>query len=400
LGLDFCGKVCERGGILARRDREREQPFDLALAKVSRFTNTPVDQVSQRLQEFLKQAKRSFEGRELDANSFAAVCTHIAGIGDRLPATFGDRFLFDSALIRGIGDDFGEGVALSRMIVPRHESDWGHERVSMPSEDLNFAHMMELIHLPGKDLLSEVDLLSYPWIIHELGHYILARHSDRFIPAFRDELKKTGANLRLGAIADRGQAKARAEKTLNDVFKFWSPTYDQQNWAHELTIDLMSLWSCGPAYLACFQDVVENSNLNPYELTEVHPPYAVRADALLKGAGQMRIGGFSLKLQQLSDSWQRSQWKNYRDNRFLALARPELVDGSLKVAFGLCRELKMPQCTAQRVANLSREAAKYNGDEIGLDLLLLAWFVYEEKGKDAFSSWEARVVEQLVKQIK
>jgi hypothetical protein len=385
---------------LARREREREQPLDSALAKVSRFTNTPLDQVGQRLQEFLKEAKRAFESRELDANSFAVVCKHIAGIADRLPSSFGDRFLFDSALIQGIGNDLGEEVALSRMIVPRHESDWGHERVTMPSEDRNSAHIMELIHLPGKDLLREVDLLSYPWIIHELGHYILARHSDRFIPAFADELKKTAAKLRLGAIADRGQAKARADKTLADVFKFWSPTHDQHNWAHELTIDLLSLWCCGPAYLACFFDVVENSTVNPYELTEGHPPYAVRADALLRGADQMGIARFGVRLEKLSNSWERSRWKHQRDSRFLALARPELVDASVKVGFALCRNLTIPQCTARRVADLAKKAAQYNGDEIGVDVLLLAWFVYEEKGNDAFSSWETKLLEQLMKQIR
>jgi len=385
---------------LARRDREREQPIDTALAKVSRLSQTPLDQVGQRLEDALKQAKRSFEARELDANSFAAVCTHIARMVDRLPASFEDRFLFDSALIRGIGDDLGSEVALSRMIVPRHESDWGYERVSMPSEDRTSAHMMELIHLPGKDRLSEVDLLSYPWIIHELGHYILGRHSDRFIPAFTEELKRTASKLRLGAIADRGQAKARADKTLSDVFKFWSPTYDQHNWAHELTIDLMSLWCCGPAYLACFVDVVDSSELNPYELTEGHPPYAVRADALLRATAQVNLGRFGLRLQRVSENWQRSRWKHERDNKFLALARPELVDACLKVAFAVCKDLKIPQCTAQLIADLNKKAAQYKGDEIGIELLLLAWFLYEEKGKDAFTSWEARTIEQLVKEIK
>ncbi len=392
-------KESAKGDIVARREREREQPFDSAVLKVSRFSSSPLRQISQKLQQFLIHAKCSFEGRQLDAASFATLCAHIAGITDRLPQSFGDRFHFDSALIRGIGEDWGGEVALSHMILPRYDSDWGHERLSMPSEDRTSAHMIELIHLPGQDRLSAVDLLSYPWIIHELGHYVLARHSDRFIPAFESELKKAAAKLRLGSIADRGQAKARADKMLDDLFKFWSPAYDQRNWAHELTIDLLSLWSCGPAYLACFQDVVERPDLNPYEVTEAHPPYAVRLDALLKGTAQMGLGSFSLSLQRLGDGWQRSRWKNHRDNHFLALARSELVDACLSVAFSLCRELTIPQCTPSRLAKVTGSLDHYKADEIGLDLLLFAWFVCEKRGKDAFSQWEARVVEQLVKEI-
>jgi len=305
---------------LPRRERLREQPFDAAFAKVSGVINSPLREIGEKLNQFLLLAKQSFEARRLDANSFAAASAHIAGLADRLPRSFGERFLFDSALIRGVGEDWGADVGLSHMIIPRHNSEWGHERVPMPSEDPNSAHVIELIHLPGQDRLSEVDLLSYPWVIHELGHYILTKHSDLFVPVFKAALEKVATKLRLASIADRGHSKARAQEMLNELFRFWSPSFDHRNWAHELTIDLISLWSCGPAYLACFHDVVERTDVNPYEVSETHPPYAVRSDALTKGAVQMGLARFAGNLEHLPKTWQRSRWKSHRDSKFLALA--------------------------------------------------------------------------------
>lgn len=389
----------ERDNSLPRREHEQDHAFDAALQKVSSLLSSPLNQIGQKLRDFLNEANRAFLAKELDQTTLATLAVHVADTVDRLPQSFGERFQFDSALIRSIGTDWGQDLGLSSMIMPRHQSTWGHERLSMPSEDRNYAHVVDVIHMPGPDDLGEVDLLAYPWIIHELGHYLLLRYNSHFVPIFKEELERILSNLRLASIADRGSAKAKAQKTLEQLAKLWTPSEGQRNWAHELAIDLISLWSCGPAYIACFQDAVERQNINPYEVTETHPPYAVRADALINGATQLGLQMFTGNLERLTDAWRHSQWKKHRDSRFLSLARPELIQSCTRVAFSFCESLKLAKCTPEIVDRLEESLASYNSGDMGLDLLLFAWFVFEKGGKKTYSEWESKVVRDLAQRI-
>ena len=175
---------------MPRRERFQDQSFQSALQKVTRLLNSPLKEVGQKLQDFLTQANGSFQADQLDEKSLAALAAQVGYIVDRLPPSFDERFEFDSALIRSIGEDWSKNVVLSSMIVPRHGSEWGHERLSMPSEDRNRAHVVDVIHMPGADRLQEVDLLDYPWIIHEMGHYLLLRYDSQFVPMFKEELER------------------------------------------------------------------------------------------------------------------------------------------------------------------------------------------------------------------
>ncbi len=384
---------------MARRERARDQDFKYALEKVTTLLGTPLDQVGLKLRDFLVQAQQSFQGDQLGLDAFSTLCARVAEIVERLPRSFGERFYFDSALIRGIGEEWGRKLKLSRMIIPIHGGMWGHTRVPMPSEDMISAHVVDLIHMPGRDQLQDVNLLDYPWIIHELGHYVLLQYDSSFIPLFRQELDQTIARLRLASIADRGSARVKAQNRVDELAKFWSPTHDQKNWAHELTIDMLSLLSCGPAYLASFCDVVEKPDLNPYEVTEMHPPYAVRADALVTTATQIGLADFTESLRRLCDNWRTGPWKSRRDNRFLCLASPELMESCRKLAFSLCDSLQLRKCTRERLNEITCLQERESLDEIGLDLLLLAWSVYEAKGEQAYLDWKLKVLDRLVKKV-
>jgi hypothetical protein len=318
---------------------------------------------------------------------------------DRLPQSFSERFQFDAALIKGIATDWGEDLALSSMIMPHHHSPWGHVRLPMPSENLNDAHVVDVIHMPGPDDLGEVDLLAYPWIIHEMGHYLLLRYSSNFVPVFKVELEGIVSNLRLASIADRGSASTKAHRILEQLARLWNPSHGQRNWAHELAIDLISVWTCGPAYLACFQDAVEKQSMNPYEVTETHPPFAVRADALITAAKRLGLQKYTGNLQRLTDEWRRPKWMNRRDSRFLSLARPELIKSCSNVALSFCESLNLARCTPEKLENLPQSLATYNSDDIGLDLLLFAWFIFEKKGGNEYSEWESKIVRELAQRV-
>jgi hypothetical protein len=242
-------------------------------------------------------------------------------------------------------------------------------------------------------------LLSYPWIIHEFGHYLLLRNEEPFISDFTSELTRTISDLRLASIADRGFARSRAQWTLEELTRLWTPSRDQHNWGHELTIDLIALWTCGPAYLACFVDAVEDPNINPYEITQSHPPYALRAEALMQGAELLGLSRYTTKLRHLTQSWQRSQWRKNLSNRFLALSRTELLRSCVNVGFSLCRSLKLVECNGSKVDRVFAQPVTRVPDDLGLDLVLCAWAVFEQKGKDDYFTWESKTVQDLAQAI-
>jgi hypothetical protein len=384
---------------LPRREREQSHGFDIAMQKASRLLGSPLNQIGKKLCDFLNDANRAFKARELDETSFSKLVSHVADTVDRLPQSFSERFQFDAALIKGIATDWGEDLALSSMIMPHHHSPWGHVRLPMPSENLNDAHVVDVIHMPGPDDLGEVDLLAYPWIIHEMGHYLLLRYSSNFVPVFKVELEGIVSNLRLASIADRGSASTKAHRILEQLARLWNPSHGQRNWAHELAIDLISVWTCGPAYLACFQDAVEKQSMNPYEVTETHPPFAVRADALITAAKRLGLQKYTGNLQRLTDEWRRPKWMNRRDSRFLSLARPELIKSCSNVALSFCESLNLARCTPEKLENLPQSLATYNSDDIGLDLLLFAWFIFEKKGGNEYSEWESKIVRELAQRV-
>lgn len=60
--------------------------------------------------------------------------------------------------------------------------------------------------------------------------------------------------------------------------RFRTSTPDHKNWVHEIAADLIALLIFGAAYLACFEDVLEDAALNPYGVAP--EPSAVRMHSL------------------------------------------------------------------------------------------------------------------------
>jgi hypothetical protein len=234
-------------------------------------------------------------------------------------------------------------------------------------------------------------------MIHELNHYAFLRYESLFIPAFKTELENVVRKLRLAAISDRGSARTRAQKHIDELAKFWTPRPDQKNWAHELAIDIASLWMCGPAYMACFHDLVEN--LNPYEITPTHPPCAVRAEALISASQDLGLEKYATNLKSLFEGWRTSPWKREYDNRYAALTRNDLIEASIKSAFHFCNSLDVPPCTGERVEELRKCLSKIGDDEIGINLLVQAWIQFENYGEKEYSAWERKVVADLAERI-
>lgn len=373
---------------LAQTQGDDLRPILLQLQAVAK---SPLHAIVAQLQPLLELAARSRDSEESHRQGLRELVRYTTHVLNRLPQRFGPRFGFDALQIATMREDVGRD-SFSGMLIPRYEQDWGHESVMMPAEN-GKSNVIDLILMPGQDRLGDVNLLSYPWLGHELAHNLLFRHDEAFCTDVSRELDKEVQKLKVGAMADRGSAHTKATRVAEELIRFWTPAPDHKNWAHEIAADCVALWIFGPAYLACFEDVLDPALLNPYELTQSHPPYSVRANALLEGA---RILGWNDDgLRKLMAGWADSKWRHSKSNRLRSLAMQELISACVSGAFKTCRTLGLTKCTPERLDQISGGRSTARHPEFGVDLVLEAYVMFEECGEQAYLDWQAAVVEKL-----
>lgn len=385
---------------MSRRTSSVDEVFQTTVEKLNALAGTPLLEINKKLSLDLEHAKASFLSKSLSEEGLANLCAYIRRFVDRLPQSFEKRFFFDAAFILALAKDFADGLPCSGMIVPRYGENWGHERLMMPwQKNAQRGHAVHLIHVSGRDQLKDVDLLDYPWMAHEWGHYIMLRHDSSFSPDFSSELDKIIKSLRLSAFADRGLAKHKSQRHIQELIGFWTPSADHRNWAHELSIDLLSLWTCGPAYLACFEDYLRKKRPNPYMIEQSHPPYSVRAEALIEGARQLGLGAYTSGLMGIVVEWDKSKWHVEKDNHFIGLDNQGIMKACIHAAFGFCGSLKLARCSADRLETIRSNAPKFDIPELGVDLLLMARTVFNEKGEEPYNRWERATVDHLASEV-
>jgi hypothetical protein len=267
----------------------------------------------------------------------------------------------------------------------------------MPSTDGRLAHSVNVIHLPGEDRLEDIDLLTYPFLCHELGHNLLFRHGDRFITAFREHLKLVLADVRRKTLGVRGASRQISEETTKQVHGYWNPTPNHYNWAHEIAVDAISLWLSGPAYLAALQDVMEEQGLDPRQLGQSHPPYAIRSRAVMAAAQKLDWSYYTGGIQALTDRW----WseREGQNNLLVACADPRLIDQAVSTALATCQTLSLPRCTSARLDAVERALKHGSPVDFGIDLILAAWVKGKELTETRYDEWQEVAVLDLLREI-
>jgi hypothetical protein len=387
---------------VARRSRDRQNQLQHQLVQVERrFQNSPLGEIGKMLAASISEVHNSAEAGSTLPEQAEKMAAYVASVLECLPDSFGDRFTFDAQLIGTLAVEYtGASVSLSKMLVPKPSETWGHQTVTMPSMDGKNAHTVDVLHLPGDDNPDDIDLLEYPFICHELGHNILFRNGDGFIAAFAEQLDAILLATKRQRLGIRGSAKQFADDTEAQVRKFWTATLDQFNWAHEIAVDVVAVWLCGPAYLAALQDVMEASDLNPFQLGQSHPPYDVRARALLDAAGQLGWSYYSGGIHALIEKWSSPARTGNRTNLHVACEDSGLVGGAVAAALNTCRSLSLPLCTAARIQAVDETLKKGEPIDFGTDLLIAAWATRRRVTPAEYEMWERSVVQRLLTDIK
>jgi len=127
-----------------------------------------------------------------ELNNFAELARPFDRIVDLFPATYGQRFYFDAVMIQASVDSLSnQQLTFNPMIVPLHSDKWGHQSLPMPSWSKTNIDMVDFVLFPGQDDVNEVNLLSYPFLLHELGHNILFKYDDPFRSGFKQTLEQS-----------------------------------------------------------------------------------------------------------------------------------------------------------------------------------------------------------------
>jgi hypothetical protein len=163
-----------------------------------------------------------------------------------------------------------------------------------------------------------------------------------------------------------------------------------------MTIDIITLWTCGPAYLAAFHDVVENPDINPPKIDENHPPYELRASTLIGVAERLGWNAHTGRLTQIMVDWRKSRWRSQRTNRYVAFANPDIVHACVDCALDTCERLALPRCTPERVSQIQGMLQQEEIPDFGSELLVAAWVMREQHGEAQYETWEKETIRKLL----
>ncbi|AMV24217.1 hypothetical protein VT84_07455 [Gemmata sp. SH-PL17] len=379
---------------MPRRSRDREDRLGQLLTQVERrFQNSPLEAIGRMLTGTLTEIRESALSNPTPDEAVTRIADYTSVFLRLLPSTFGERFTFDFNILSALVADCTQLSELPQSnYVPRPSSGWGHQIVRMPAAAGRSTPFFDLIHVPGEDNLSDVNLLEYPFACHELGHELLKKQGDGFRIAFSKSLDEVANGLQRQTLALQGSAKEIAAETIAGIRRFWTPTDDHFNWAHEIAVDIVALWTCGPAYIAALHDVMERPETNPYQLDQDHPPYELRAKALIEAAIPLGWSYYTGEYHNLLDAWTKSHWARGRANLYAACADTRLVTSSVEAALDACRSLLLPCCTPTILDSIRAKLSDQELPDLGLELITAAWLHRNGGTEEAYLEWEGNAI--------
>lgn len=386
---------------MRRRKRPHRDATHEMFQRLERVINSPFSAIGLELEAQLRIVRDSVTAGAQDSSLLKYVVSQTEATLEILPRNFGDRFWFDAEMIQSIKKSWNHQVQrLSNTIIPNYGSEWSHASSNIPSAPgSGQGKSINVIYIPGEDSLDDVDLLAYPFMCHELGHNLFFYNDALFVDCFKVELRKVAGSLRLRGLPDKGAAALRAGRLINEMQELWSPGFNHRNWAHETGMDIIALWTCGPAYLAIFQDVVQEGTKDPYLITQEHPPYAVRVEALIKTAERLGWSDYTRDLNRVVKEWRRSRWSTGLTNRYVALADSRLVDACVSCVLDACEKLSLPKCNAKEIERVRGLLRRGEVPAFGTELILAAWLVEQQKGESGFEQWKRATVRELAGSI-
>jgi hypothetical protein len=310
---------------------------------------------------------------------------------------FGNRFDVDAWMSSDICDRWSNSsVNLPRQIIPIYGSQWAYSLLPAPlSKERPVC--IYAVCFPGRSEISDLDLLEYPWLCHELGHHLLSRSGSNFAQNFKHHLDQFVKTAIRKATADSPSLRTKSLDRIQKLQKLWTPRSNTQDWAHELAADTIALWTCGPAFVAAMQHALATERIQPYEIVESHPPYELRLRMLLNLAENLDWGKYCSALKTTINHW-REGHPQFDMNEYSALADVSLAEECCSQIVKACRVWDLPLCTPEYLHRVQQKLEAGENLESAAEIILAAWSVYQ-KAPSASPAWEANFTAQLIKEL-
>lgn len=314
--------------------------------------------------------------------------------------TFGERFHVDSWLVGDLAAQWSaNGARLSKTIIPAYAQQWSYSLLPLVGDAKRAPLEIYVITFKGHDDLSAAKLLDYAWLAHELGHHLLAKAGANYSHGVLVELGQFTTSLMRKSLADSGELRVRTSQLVDSLRAYWTPTVNTNDWAHEIAVDVIALWTCGPAFLAAMQDVLEQDGVDPYEITFGHPPYEVRAKVLVEISEALGWEKQARPIASLLAKWKRDAKANQRTNSYVTLTADALSGACGSLALRACKEWGLPPCTPELVSSVTKKYEQGDSFDTAVEVILAAWLAYE-RSHDLYPGWEAQALKRLAEELK
>ena len=373
---------------MARRPQKSKNKYSQVQKRIEKLLNSPLSTLAVELKYLVKL-------KHLTDVEYEQIIKYVSKLLERLPEEFDPRFYFDAWMIRSIVESWSDNlIPNSGMIIPTHYGEWGYERIPIPtSSTVNSSFAMSFIYIPSE--VSEIPpLLDYPWLCHELGHHLLSlpKHKQMLFDKFQPHLEELISKLKIMSISDRGLAKIRSQATIDEINTKWR----NSKWVEELAIDVITLWACGPAYLAAFEDEHEKID-NPFIIESNHPPVELRTYAILHAARKLGWDKHLGKLEQIREGWYKEIPASL-GNKYRSLRNTELVTQCVAAALTYCKSVRIPRFKLEDLNKIRLNLELQNDFSNGIELIAAAWLVYYEN-EEYYDDWEKQTFNKLTDEI-
>jgi len=383
---------------MPRRIQDLQASITLTEERIKALDGTPLKQIGALLVDAIDTSSI-----EQNPDSIEPVLDYVISVLNRLPKPT-KRFYFDAYLIESISDAWSQGtVKCSRMIIPSYQNDWAYENVPLPyigkkSELTNSTKLqtIDFIYIRNKYRDERPNLLDYPWLFHELGHYLIERHGKSLFDSLIPIIEELTNTLHLRALADRDVARIRAKDIIDEIRKMWSPMSQFSRWTHEIAIDTIGLWSCGPAYLSSFY--ADHKDVVPFVITKDHPPVVIRTYALIESAKKLGWSGYTKPFISALKTWERSI-PDSEHNRYKTLRDKGLIDNYLTMICKYYFNLGVPRLEDKDIERISNQEVDMDSQTLTADLIVKAWLIQSEKDGVDYQAWEENVVNEITELV-
>lgn len=366
---------------------------DQLVDRVSELFNDPC---YHKIRDVMVQHAKLLEGQHIEG---VLAFTKWAQSFERiLVKTPGQRFHLDAWFASSVVADLGRVVPLGGMMVPFYLGEWCYFLPPQPRFKASNSRLIYGISFPGSDVLKDLHLLDYPWLFHETGHHLLDRADPQFFEPVRTALTGILRKERRRTSSSSPEVRAIVTDRLKRYERFWSPDIAVQNWTAEIFADVIAVWTCGPAFIASFSDNMENSGQRPFETHDTHPPCNLRAALMIEVGQVLGWDEYLVPLRDLVRQWKNKPTETNAQNDYAAVTIGDLPTVVMNAALTLCRNLQLPQCTADSVDSLQKWIELPQSADSAFQLIVGAW-LKELDQPDKFADWEASTLDLLQREL-